>query len=89
MRQNNEATIALTGEVSNRAFDEDGSTYLRLDLTLVRTVILGDRWEGDVSISGNSVRIVTDASRVETSLAGRRVRLKLSPSWSNPFYLSS
>ena len=24
--------------------------------------ILGDRWEGDVSISGNSVRIVTDAS---------------------------
>jgi len=34
----------------------------------VRTVILGDRWEGDVSISGNSVRIVTDASR-----AGREV----------------
>jgi hypothetical protein len=38
---------------------------LRLDLTLVRTVILGDRWRGDVSISGNSVRIVTDASRAE------------------------
>ena len=51
--------------VSNRAFDEDGSTYVRLDLTLVRTVILGDRWEGDVKISGNSVRIVTDASRAE------------------------
>ena len=34
-------------------------------LTLVRTVILGDRWEGDVSISGNSVRIVTDASHAE------------------------
>jgi len=54
--------------VSNRAFDEDGSTYLRLDLTLVRTVILGDRWEGDVSISGNSVRIVTDASHAERRL---------------------
>jgi hypothetical protein len=51
--------------VPNRAFDEDGSTYLRLDLTLVRTVILGDRWEGDVSISGNSVRIITDASHAE------------------------
>jgi hypothetical protein len=38
---------------------------LRLDLTLVRTVILGDRWEGDVSISGNSVRIATDASHAE------------------------
>jgi hypothetical protein len=46
----------------NRAFDEDGSTYSRLDLTLVRTYILGDRWQGDVSISGNSVRVVTDSS---------------------------
>ncbi len=53
---------------SNRAFDEDGSTYSRLDLTLVRTYILGDRCEGDVSISGNSVRIVTDASRAERRL---------------------
>jgi hypothetical protein len=44
------------------AFDEDGSTYSRLNLTLVRTYILGDRWEGDVTISGNSVRIVTDSS---------------------------
>jgi hypothetical protein len=47
---------------SNRAFDEDGSTYSRLDLTLVRTYILGDRWHGDVTISGNSVRVVTDSS---------------------------
>ena len=57
--------ICIFYAVSNRAFDEDGSTYVRLDLTLVRTVILGDRWEGDVKISGNSVRIVTDASRAE------------------------
>jgi hypothetical protein len=28
----------------------------------VRTTILGDRWQGDVRISGNSVGIVTDAS---------------------------
>jgi len=47
---------------SNHAFDEDGSTYSRIDLTLVRTYTLGDRWQGDVSISGNSVRIVTDSS---------------------------
>ena len=57
--------LHILDAVSRRAFDEDGSTYLRLDLTLVRTVILGDRWEGDVSISGNSVRIVTDASHAE------------------------
>ena len=57
--------LHILDAVSNRAFDEDGSTYLRLDLTLVRTVILGDRWEGDVSISGNSVRIVTASSHAE------------------------
>jgi hypothetical protein len=57
--------LHILDAVSNRALDEDGSIYLRLDLTLVRTVILGDRWEGDVSISGNSVRIVTVASRAE------------------------
>ena len=58
----------MVDAASKRAFDKDGSTYSRLDLTLVRTYILGDRWEGDVSISGNSVRIVTNAS-----LAGHRV----------------
>src|SRR5271166_2565446 len=60
--------LHILDAVSNRAFDEDGSTYSRPDLTLVRTVILGDRWEGDVSISGNSVRIVTDASHAERRL---------------------
>jgi hypothetical protein len=48
--------------VVKRAFDEDGSTYSRIDLTQVRTYILGDRWQGDVSISGNSVRVVTNSS---------------------------
>jgi hypothetical protein len=28
----------------------------------VGTYILGDRWQGDVSISGNSVLVVTDLS---------------------------
>ena len=54
--------LHILDAASNRAFDEDGSSYSRLDLTLERTYILGDRWEGDVSVSGNSVRIVTDAS---------------------------
>jgi hypothetical protein len=54
--------LHILDSASNRAFDEDGSTYSRLDLTLVRTYILGDRWQGDVRISGNSVRVVTDSS---------------------------
>ncbi len=54
--------LHILDAASNRAFDEDGSSYSRLDLTLERTYILGDRWQGDVRVSGNSVRIVTDAS---------------------------
>jgi hypothetical protein len=54
--------LHILDAASSRAFDEDGSTYSRLDLTLVRTSVLGDRWQGDVSISGNSVRVVTDSS---------------------------
>jgi hypothetical protein len=54
--------LHILDAASNRAFDEDGSTYSRLDLTLVRTYVLGDRWQGDVSISGNSVRVVTNSS---------------------------
>jgi hypothetical protein len=53
--------LHILDAASNRAFDEDGAIYSRIDLTLVRTYILGDRWEGDVSISGNSIRIVTDS----------------------------
>ena len=58
------ADVLLSGysyAASNHAFDEDGSTYSRLDLTL-RTYILGDRWQCDVTISGNSIHVVTDAS---------------------------
>lgn len=54
--------LHILDAASNHAFDEDGSTYSRLDLTLVRTYVLGDRWQGDVSISGNSVRVVTNSS---------------------------
>lgn len=44
------------------AFDEDASSYQRLNLTLVRTYILGDRWQGEVKISGNDIRIITASS---------------------------
>jgi hypothetical protein len=54
--------LHILDAASAGALDEDGSTYSRLNLTLVRTCVLGDRWQGDVSISGNSVRIVTGAS---------------------------
>ena len=54
--------LHILDATSVRALDEDGSTYSRLNLTPVRTYILGDRWRGDVKISGNSVHIITNAS---------------------------
>jgi len=44
------------------AFDADGKAYERLNLTLLRGVPLGDRWEGTVTISGNTVRITSPDS---------------------------
>ncbi len=40
-----------------RAFDGEGKRYERLNLTGLRSHMLGDRWDGTVSVSRNSVRI--------------------------------
>jgi hypothetical protein len=42
-----------------RAFDEEGKPYDRLNLTNIRTVSLGDRWNGDIKINGDTIAIVT------------------------------
>ncbi len=42
-----------------RAFDLDGKFYRRINLTVLRSVALGDRWDGEVNIAHNSVRVVT------------------------------
>ena len=44
------------------AFDDDGETYQRLDLTLLRRVAVGDRWQGQIKISGNSIHVATTGS---------------------------
>ena len=43
----------------SRAFNDDGSTYGRLDLAPIRSYVLADRWEGDIRIEGNTIRIET------------------------------
>ncbi|HEX9213740.1 MAG TPA: hypothetical protein VF901_24765 [Bradyrhizobium sp.] len=42
-----------------RAFDSEGKRYERLNVTTIRTVALGDRWNGDVRIDGNVVLVTT------------------------------
>ncbi len=52
-------TLHILDIAAARAFDDDGKRYQRINLTNIRSVALGDRWVGDVSISKNSIRIVT------------------------------
>ena len=42
-----------------RGFDIDGKRYDRITLTEVRSVILGDRWDGEIQITGNAIAITT------------------------------
>jgi hypothetical protein len=48
----------LTAEPT-RAFDGEGKRYERLNLTTIRSVALGDRWNGDVRIDGNAIVVTT------------------------------
>jgi len=39
--------------------DDDGESYQRLDLTMPRHCALGDRWQGEIKISANSIHVYT------------------------------
>jgi hypothetical protein len=46
------------------AFDANGRIYQRLNLTVLRSVALGDGWDGAVTISDNMVHVLTKATTV-------------------------
>lgn len=52
-------TLHLLDLAPARAFDADGKPYWQVNLTLIRSVALGDRWAGDISIAKNSIKVVT------------------------------
>jgi len=52
-------TLHILDAALARAFDSEGKVYQRVNLTNVQSVILGDRWEGDVKIAKNAIRIIT------------------------------
>ena len=56
-------TLHILDAAADRAFDLDGAIYQRIDLTVLRSVVLGDRWEGAITLSGDSVRIATTTTR--------------------------
>jgi hypothetical protein len=61
------------------AFGDDGKIYQRINLTIVRSIALGDRWNGGVTISKNSIRVVTtkngpadDSARAPVTIEAKR-----------------
>jgi hypothetical protein len=53
-------TLHILDAAAGRGFDDDGKVYDRLNLTNVQSIPLGDRWSGEVTISHNTVTIVTE-----------------------------
>jgi hypothetical protein len=56
------------------AFDQNGKLYWQINLSLVRSIALGDRWAGEVSIAKNTVKIVTTSSGPADDSGKKRVK---------------
>lgn len=48
-------TLHILDVVAARGFDLDGRLYPRVNLTVLRSVALGDRWDGEARIAGNAI----------------------------------
>jgi hypothetical protein len=53
-------TLHILDLAAARAFDGDGEIAQRINLTSLRAVALGDRWDGEVTISKNAIVVVTN-----------------------------
>ena len=52
-------TLHIVDVAAGAGFDIDGRGYQRINLTNIRSVILGDRWAGELKVSGNAVGVIT------------------------------
>jgi hypothetical protein len=52
-------TLHILDLAAARAFDFDGKVYDRINLTNVRSMPLGDRWDGEIKIDKNTIRVIT------------------------------
>ena len=73
-------TLHIVDVAAARGYDIEGKVYQRINLTNVRSVILGDRWEGELKISGNAIRIITtkngpadDSARAPETITAERL----------------
>jgi hypothetical protein len=52
-------TLHILDIAAARAFDLEGKIYERVNLTNLRSIALGDRWNGEIRIEHNAIRVVT------------------------------
>jgi hypothetical protein len=52
-------TLHILDVTAARGFDLEGKIYDRVDLTNLRSIFLGDRWDGTVSVTKNAITVVT------------------------------
>jgi len=52
-------TLHVVDITAARGLDSEGKVYDRIDLTNLRSISLGDRWDGKVSVAKNTITIVT------------------------------
>lgn len=52
-------TLHILDVAAARAFDIEGKIYQRINLTNIAGIALGDRWDGEIGIEENTIRIVT------------------------------
>jgi hypothetical protein len=52
-------TLHILDLAAARAVDSDGKFYDRINLTNIRSVPLGDRWNGEIKIDKNTIRVIT------------------------------
>jgi hypothetical protein len=58
-------TLHILDLAAARGLDNDGKPYQRINLTNIRSVALGDRWSGKVSIAKNTIHITTERNGPE------------------------
>jgi hypothetical protein len=58
-------TLHILDAAPARAYDGDGKLYDRLNLTMLRSIPLGDRWSGEIKIVGDTIEIATTPSEVK------------------------
>jgi hypothetical protein len=52
-------TLHILDAAASRAFDSEGKPYDRLNLTIIRSIPLGDRWNGSIKVAGDTIAITT------------------------------